>query len=109
MINQPYIYLYVISSIFVFAVGNTMKKSNPAKPLVHSLMGIVGLVTNIANYVLLALCLFFAEHWWYALVMWALGFVLSILIPPTKVETILGYIGIVGAPLCTLFAYLTLF
>ena len=93
----------------VYALGNTMKKITPANPNVIPLMGIMGLITNIANYVLLVLCLFFADHWWYALIMWVFGFVLSILVPPTRLETILGYIGVACAPACTLIAYLNLF
>lgn len=109
MFTTPYFYLYVISCVLVFALKNTMQKITPANPLITPLMGMVGLVSHIANYVLLILCLFYAEHWWYAPIMWVIGFILTILIPPTKVETIMGYLGIIGAPACTLFAYLSLF
>ena len=109
MFSSPYLYLYAISSVLVFALGNTMRKINPANQMVIPFMGSVGLVTNIANYIFLVLCLFFAEHWWYAPIMWVFGYVLSILIPPTKVEMVLGYLAAICAPLCTLFAYLVLF
>ena len=109
MFSQTYFYLYVISSILIFALQNTMKKINPANPMVIPFMGTMGLVSNIANFALLILCLFFAEHWWYAPIMWVVGTVLSILIPPTKIEMLLGYLAVICAPACTLFAYLYLF
>lgn len=109
MFSQPYFYLYVVSCLLVFALRNTIQKNTPANPMVTSVMGFVGLITNIANYVLLALCLFFAEHFWYVPIMWVIGFILCTLLPPTKIETTLGYIGLICAPLCTVLAYISLF
>lgn len=109
MFTQTYFYLYVVSSVLVFCLENTMKRIHPANGMVIPFMGAAGLITKIANLVLLVLCLFFAPHWWYALIMWGCGYILSILIPPTKVEMVLGYIAVICSPLCTLFAYMTLF
>lgn len=108
MLSLPYFYFYVISSVLVFALGDAMRKAEPANSSFLPVMGIVGLFTRIANYLFLILCLFKAEHWWYALIMWLVGFVISILIPPTKAEGNLGYIAIVCAPMCTIVSYITL-
>lgn len=108
MLSLPYFYFYVISSVLVFALGDTMKKIEPANSSLLSIMGTIGLITRIANYLFLILCLFKAEHWWYALIMWLVGFIISILIPPAKAESNLGYIAIVCAPMCTIVSYITL-
>ena len=108
MLSQPYFYLYVISCVLVFALGNTTKKADLIEPQTLAIMGVVGLITNISNYVLLVLCLFLADHWWYAIVMWIVGFIATILLPPTKEQT-LAYIGVVAAPICTLLAFISLF
>lgn len=108
MFTLPYFYLYVVSCVLAFALKNTAQKINPANSIILPLMGLIGLLTTLANYALLITAVFVAEHWWYALVMWVVGFVASILVPPTKVETILGYIGAVCAPLCTVLAFLNL-
>lgn len=109
MFSQPYLYLYVASELMAFAAKHTMAKINPANPLVVPIMGIVSSVCTIAGFVLLILCLFFAEHWWFAPIMWAIAFVACIILPPNKIETILGYAGVICAPICILLAYLDLF
>lgn len=107
MLSQPYFYLYLVSSIFVFVLGDAMKNSQPANPNLIPIAGLVGLITNVANYAFLILCLFFAEHWWYPIIMWAISFVTAILIPPTRGG--FAFLGIIVAPLCTICAYVSLF
>ena len=108
MLSQPYFYLYIVSSVLLFVLRDAMKNSNPANPNLIPLSGIVGMITNIANYVFLILCFFFTEHWWCPIIMWVISFVLSILIPPVK-GTPFAFLGIVISPLCTIFAYINLF
>lgn len=109
MFSQPYLYLYAASSVFSYAMHLTFKKIRPRSPLFPLLMSTFGLLSKFANIVFLILCAIYAEHWWHALIVGGIGFFLSVLIPPTKIEMILGYLGVIGAPLCTLFTYLTFF
>lgn len=106
MFNQPYFYYYLVASVLIYALADTMKSINPANPFVVPLMGAVGLLTKVACFVFLILCLFYAEYWWYALAMWGMGFVISILLPPTR---FLGYVSVVVSPVCIVLAYLNLF
>lgn len=109
MFNEAYFYLYVVSAMLISALQDTMKTINPSNPYMISFMGTIGLLCKIANMALLVLCLFFSWRWWYAPIMWVVGFILSTLIPPIRAGRILGHIGIIGAPICTLLAYLDLF
>jgi hypothetical protein len=106
MFSQIYFYCYVVASVSTFALADTMKSINPTNQSVIPLMGLIGLLVKVANFIFLALCLFYSEHWWYALAMWGIGFIVSILLPPTK---FLGYLSVAVAPLCVLLAYLNLF
>jgi hypothetical protein len=109
MFNQPFLYLFIASEIFIFAMQMTVKKIRPRSPLMPFLMSILGLLSQIANVVFIILYAINADHWWHALVAGVLGFFASVLIPPTKIEMVLGYLGIIGAPLCVTLAYLNLF
>ena len=109
MFYQPFLYLYIASAVFTYAMQLTSKKINPKNPIVLLLMNAFGLISNIANTVFLIIYAINADHWWYALIAGALGFIASILLPPARIEMILGYLGIIGAPLCTTLAYINLF
>lgn len=108
----PYFYCYIISSILVYSIFDIIKVINPANPNIIPTMGNVGFITKIANIIYLILCFFFAKHWWYVPLMWIAGIIFSVAIKNRtnyKVYMFLGYIAVLGAPLCTLFAYLNLF
>ena len=106
MFSLPYVYLYIISNLSCYAMQDTMKNTTPANQFAHPIMGLIGLITKVANIVLLILCLFYAEQWWYALVMFAISFVASMLLPSYR---FLGYLGILAAPICSVLAYINLF
>ena len=112
MFSLPYVYLYIISSALVLSIRDTMEVINPAYPSVKPIMGMVGLVTKIANLVLLILCIFFAPHWWYVPIMWVCGVILSVIIKfiiNERADMALGYLAVIGAPICTIVSYFSLF
>ena len=106
MFSLPYVYFYIISSLLCHAMQDTMRSTTPTNQLVHPIMGLIGLITKVANFILLILCLFHAEQWWYALVMFGTAFGASILLPRFS---FLGYLGILAAPVCSVLAYINLF
>ena len=106
MFSLPYVYFYLASSLSCYAIKDTIANTTPANELVHPIMGLVKLITRLANFVLLILCIIYAEQWWYALAMMGTAFGASFLLPPFN---FLGYIGIISAPVCSVLAYINLF
>ena len=112
MFSLPYVYLYIISSVLVLSIRDTMEVINPANPFVKPIMGMIGLITKIANLILLILCIFFAPHWWYVPIMWVCGVILSVFIKfviNDRADMVLGYVAVICAPICTMASYFSLF
>ena len=112
MFSLPYVYMYIVSSALVFSIRDTMEMINPANPLVKPVMGMTGFITKVANFILLILCIFFAPHWWYSPIMWVCGIVLSVIIKiliNDRADMAMGYLAVIGAPICTAISYFSLF
>ena len=78
---------------------------SPAKPI----MVILGALCRIALIVLLILIII-EEVWWYALIMFVVGFVLGVVIPlGERAEYVVAHLGIVLAPLFVVLGFVSLY
>lgn len=99
-----WIILYVVSRI----LGLTCPFTSPIGT-------VLGTLDLIARYVFIVLCFFFAPHWWYGILVIALGILTLIFTPKIDVNNcgkgmwVYSMIGSHISPIVTILMYLSLF
>lgn len=113
MLHLNYFWYFLISQFFCEPLRQYAKSDLVgSNPTFKSLTMIVAPLVMTANIVFLILGFWFMPHWYYPLIFFAIDLLtigLHVLFQNQNVKLIILLIGIIAAPLFSVFAYLGLF